>query len=102
MNPAKFKGKQITVFGLHRSGVAVAKLLDDLGAKVRVTDPKPADHLQADVDALKDQAIARAHRIGQKNEVRVYMPLIKDTIDYRIYELQQSKTELFKQLVDIV
>lgn len=52
--------------------------------------------------ALKDQAIARAHRIGQEKEVRVYMPLIKETIDHRIFELQQSKSDLFKQIIDIV
>ena len=52
-----FTGKQISVFGLHRSGVAVAKLLDDLGARVLVTDPKSSDELQADVDALKDRDI---------------------------------------------
>ena len=52
-----FADKQISVFGLHRSGVAVAKLLDDLGARVLVTDPKSSDELQADVDALKDRDI---------------------------------------------
>ena len=52
-----FAGKQISVFGLHRSGVAVAKLLDDLGAKVLVTDPKSPDELQADIDVLKDRDI---------------------------------------------
>jgi UDP-N-acetylmuramoylalanine--D-glutamate ligase len=52
-----FAGKQIAVFGLHRSGVAVAKLLDDLGAKVRVTDQKSADELRSDADALKDREI---------------------------------------------
>ena len=52
-----FADKQITVFGLHRSGVAVAKLLDNLGAKVLVTDRKSNDELQADVDALKDREI---------------------------------------------
>ena len=52
-----FADKQISVFGLHRSGVAVAKLLDDLGAKVLVTDPKSIDELQADIDALKDRDI---------------------------------------------
>ena len=52
-----FADKQISVFGLHRSGVAVAKLLDDLGAKVLVTDPKSSDELQADIDALKDRDI---------------------------------------------
>ena len=52
-----FADKQISVFGLHRSGVAVAKLLDDLGAKVLVTDPKSSDELQADIHALKDRDI---------------------------------------------
>ena len=52
-----FADKQISVFGLHRSGVAVAKLLDDLGAKVLVTDPKCSDELQEDIDALKDRDI---------------------------------------------
>ncbi len=48
-----FADKQISVFGLHRSGVAVAKLLADLGAKVLVTDPKSSEELQADIEALK-------------------------------------------------
>ncbi len=52
-----FADKRITVFGLHRSGIAVAKLLDDLGAKVLVTDPKSSDQLQADIDALNNREI---------------------------------------------
>ena len=52
-----FADKKISVFGLHRSGVAVAKLLDDLGAKVLVTDPKSSDELQVDIDDLKDRDI---------------------------------------------
>ena len=52
-----FADKRISVFGLHRSGVAAAKLLDNLGAKVLVTDPKSSEQLQADIDALKDREI---------------------------------------------
>ena len=52
--------------------------------------------------SLKDQAIARAHRIGQKNQVNVYMPLIKDTIDYRIYHLQEEKKILFNEIIDLI
>ncbi len=52
-----FANKKISVFGLHRSGVAVAKLLDNLGAEVLVTDPKSSDELQGDIDALKDRDI---------------------------------------------
>lgn len=57
MNSADFKGQKVTVFGIHRSGVAVAKLLDDLGANVQVTDPKPADELQSEIDELRDRDI---------------------------------------------
>ena len=57
MNPADFQGKRVTVFGIHRSGVAVAKLLDDLGASVQVTDPKPADELQSEIHQLRGRAI---------------------------------------------
>jgi UDP-N-acetylmuramoylalanine--D-glutamate ligase len=52
-----FSGKQIAVFGMQRSGVAVAKLLDDLGAKVRVTDQKSVQELRSIVEALKDRSI---------------------------------------------
>lgn len=57
MNTTRFSGKRITVFGLHRSGVAVAKLLDNLGAGVCVTDSRTADELQADINSLKDREI---------------------------------------------
>ena len=57
MNPAHFKGQKVTVFGIHRSGVAVAKLLDDLGASVQVTDSKPADEIQSEIDELRGRAI---------------------------------------------
>ena len=57
MNPADFKGQKVTVFGIHRSGIAVAKLLDDLGASVQMTDPKPADELQSEIDELRDREI---------------------------------------------
>lgn len=52
-----FSGKQIAVFGLQRSGAAVAKLLDDLGAKVRVTDQKSFQELRSTVAALKNRPI---------------------------------------------
>ena len=52
-----FSGKQIAVFGMQRSGVAAAKLLDDLGANVRVTDQKSDQELRTSVEALKDRSI---------------------------------------------
>ena len=50
----KFKGKQITVFGLSRSCISVSRLLHDLGADLCVTDPKPADQLETEIVALSD------------------------------------------------
>ncbi len=47
--PSLFSGKQITVFGLNRSGLAVAELLVSLGASVAVTDTRPAVALSAEI-----------------------------------------------------
>lgn len=49
----EFSGKRVTVFGLNRSGLAVAKLLDALGAVVAVTDLRLPDALSSEVAALK-------------------------------------------------
>lgn len=40
------------------------------------------------------QAIARAHRIGQTKEVRVYRLIAKDTVDEKIIERAHMKLEL--------
>ena len=45
--------------------------------------------------AVEDQAINRAHRIGQKNPVIVTRFISKDTIEERIDKVLQQKRELF-------
>ena len=52
----EFSGKRVTVFGLNRSGLAVAKLLDALGAVVTVTDSRGPDALSSEIAALKGVA----------------------------------------------
>ncbi len=47
-----FKGKQVTVVGLGRSGVAAARALHALGAQVTATDKKPLEELSALVRTL--------------------------------------------------
>lgn len=47
------KGKLVTVVGLGRSGIAAAKLLHKLGAKVRVTDAKLIDTLDKGINELR-------------------------------------------------
>lgn len=43
---------------------------------------------------VEDQAIDRAHRIGQKMEVQVHRMLIAGTVEDRIQKLQEEKREL--------
>ena len=44
--------------------------------------------------AAEDQASDRAHRIGQTKSVFVYKLIAADTVEDRIVELQQRKTDL--------
>lgn len=50
------RGKKVLVVGLGRSGLGVARLCLDRGARVRVTDRRLADQLQAQVNALAGRA----------------------------------------------
>ncbi len=54
---ADFKGKRVTVVGMARSGIAAARALHALGARVIVTDKKPQDQLAAQVKSLGSGAI---------------------------------------------
>ncbi|MBU0701440.1 UDP-N-acetylmuramoyl-L-alanine--D-glutamate ligase [bacterium] len=47
------KEKLVTVVGLGRSGLAAAKLLHKIGAKVRATDAKPMDNLDNGIEELR-------------------------------------------------
>ena len=47
--------------------------------------------------AVEDQAMARAHRIGQKNNVLVLRLVCKDTVEEKILQLQAQK----RQTVDL-
>jgi SNF2 family DNA or RNA helicase len=49
--------------------------------------------------AVESQAIDRAHRIGQKNMLTVYRPIIKGSVEEKVLELQKMKKELFKDLL---
>lgn len=50
--------------------------------------------------AVEDQAINRAHRIGQKEPVFVHRFLTPGTIEERIAQVLESKRELFRELID--
>lgn len=50
--------------------------------------------------ALYDQAVDRAHRIGQQNNVTIYNIMCKNTIDERINEIVQKKGHMSDILID--
>jgi len=50
--------------------------------------------------SAENQATDRAYRIGQKNNVQVYKLITKNSIEEKIYELQQKKTELIDNVLD--
>jgi SNF2 family DNA or RNA helicase len=49
--------------------------------------------------AIEDQAINRAHRIGQKEPVFVTRFISQGTIEGRIAEVLEKKRELFNELI---
>lgn len=50
--------------------------------------------------AVEDQAINRAHRIGQKNSVTVTRFLTENTIEGRIAEVLEAKRKIFNDLLE--
>jgi SNF2 family DNA or RNA helicase len=49
--------------------------------------------------AVENQAIDRAYRIGQTNNLTVYRPIIKNSVEEKVLVLQNTKRELFKDLM---
>jgi UDP-N-acetylmuramoylalanine--D-glutamate ligase len=49
--------RPITVLGLARSGIALARFLADVGARVTVYDRRPPDELRAAIEALGDRPV---------------------------------------------
>lgn len=48
---------------------------------------------------VEQQAIARAHRIGQQNHVIAYKFITKDTIEEKILKLQEKKLQLAEDII---
>lgn len=51
--------------------------------------------------SAENQATDRAYRIGQKNNVQVYKLITKDSIEEKIYDLQQRKEKLTNDMLDM-
>ena len=50
--------------------------------------------------AVENQAVDRAHRIGQKRTVIIYKFIVKDTIEEKVLKLQERKQKLFQSVID--
>lgn len=50
--------------------------------------------------AVENQAIDRAHRIGQNKHLTVYRPIIKNSVEEKVLALQHEKKKLFDDLVN--
>lgn len=50
--------------------------------------------------SAENQATDRSYRIGQKNNVQVYKLITKNSIEEKIYELQQRKAKLIDNMLD--
>lgn len=50
--------------------------------------------------AVEDQATDRAYRIGQKNTVNVFRLLTKNTIEEKIFKLQEKKKDLSDSIIE--
>jgi UDP-N-acetylmuramoylalanine--D-glutamate ligase len=76
-----FQGKHVSIIGLVRSGVAVAKLLDDMGARVLVSDLKSENELRESLAELQGrdlQYVLGGHdeRCIEKAELIVVSPAV--------------------------
>lgn len=49
---------------------------------------------------IENQAIDRTHRIGQTRKVQVFRLITKGTVEEKIISLQQSKLDLFQNVID--
>jgi UDP-N-acetylmuramoylalanine-D-glutamate ligase len=59
--PVQVDGARVAVLGLGRSGMAVARLLNQMGASVYASDVSTADHVVVTARVLVDEGIdARA------------------------------------------
>jgi SNF2 family DNA or RNA helicase len=49
--------------------------------------------------AVEEQAIARIHRIGQKNITTIYRMITENSIEERMRKIQSSKKDLFNEFI---
>lgn len=86
-----WSGKRVLVLGLARSGVAVARQLHRLGAKVTVNDQKPRDQAPeaAELEHLGIRVVCGGHPVGLVHE-KLDLLVKNPGIPYRITPIQEA------------
>lgn len=78
-------------------------LANMLAAGTGITLTRSSTVILAELDwtpAVVNQAIARVHRIGQKNSVLIYYFVVSSSLDEAITNTVISKTKLFEKVLD--
>jgi SNF2 family DNA or RNA helicase len=60
----------------------------------------PIKGTKENVKATEDQAIGRAHRIGQENQVKIYRLIIKDTIEEEIFNTCYKTEDVIDNIIN--
>lgn len=84
------KNKRVFIGNIHSAGVGITLTASNYIIFNSFT------WVPSDVN----QAIDRAHRIGQKNALSVYFTLFKDTIDERVWDKLFKKTEIINKIIE--
>ncbi len=74
---AYWHGQKVVIIGAARQGLALARYLCQHGAQVTVTDQKPADKLQKEIETLSDLAVRWAlgsHPVEMLDDCDVLCP----------------------------
>jgi UDP-N-acetylmuramoylalanine--D-glutamate ligase len=75
-----WRGRRVTIFGMARSGLALAELLADRGAVVRASDEKPLEELGAAgevLDLLKVEFVTQGPQALEGCEIAVLSPGVR-------------------------
>ncbi|MGL5477435.1 MAG: DEAD/DEAH box helicase, partial [Clostridium sp.] len=99
--PSKDRMKRVEEFNNNKDITVFLISLKAGGVGLNLTSANTVIHFDPWWNpATEDQATDRAHRIGQKNVVRVIKLIAKDTIEEKIVLMQEDKRELIDNLMD--
>ena len=57
--------------------------------------------IQEEIQAIENQAVGRAVRLGQENQVHVYKLIIKNTIEEEVYNSNISNTNIYQATLSV-